>query len=70
MKCKEKTYLDPKEPFGGRWTDDWQQAFETLTVKLTKAPVLGFADPGLPYVLHTDTSTTRLSIKSKTERCE
>ncbi len=60
VKCKEKTYLDPKEPFGGRWTDDCQQAFETLTVKLTKAPILGFADPGLPYVLHTDASTTGL----------
>lgn len=28
--------------------------------KLTTAPVLGFADPKQPYVLHTDTSTTGL----------
>ncbi len=58
VKSKEENYLDPKEPFGGRWTDDCQQAFETLIVKLTKAPV--FADPGLTYVLHTDASTTGL----------
>ncbi len=59
-KSNEKTYLDPKVPFGGRWTTDCQQAFETLISKLTEAPVLGFADPGLPYVLHTDASTTGL----------
>lgn len=60
VKSNEKTYLDPKEPFGGRWTDDCQQAFKTLIDNLTRAPVLGFADPGLPYVLHTDASTTGL----------
>ncbi|KAI5618057.1 hypothetical protein C0J50_22646 [Silurus asotus] len=60
VRSKEKTYLDPKEPFGGRWTTDCQRAFETLITKLTEAPVLGFADPGLPYVLHTDASTTGL----------
>lgn len=49
-------------PFGGRWTNDYQQVFETLIAKLTEAPVLGFADPGLPYVLHTDVSTTRLGV--------
>lgn len=53
-------YLDPKEPFGGQWTADCQRAFETLITKLTEAPVLGFSDPGLPYVLHTDASTTGL----------
>ncbi len=57
---KTYTYLDPKVPFGGRWSTDYQQAFETLISKLTEAPVLGFADPGLPYVLHTDASTTGL----------
>ncbi|GAA6081704.1 uncharacterized protein LOC111855352, partial, partial [Tachysurus ichikawai] len=60
VQSKEKTYLDPKEPFGGRWTADCQRSFETLITKLTEAPVLGFADPGLPYVLHTDASTTGL----------
>ncbi len=28
--------------------------------KLTSAPVLGFADPKLPYILHTDASTIGL----------
>lgn len=60
VQSKKKTYLDPKEPFGGRWTADCQQAFETLITKLIEAPVSGFADPGLPYVLHTDASTTGL----------
>jgi hypothetical protein len=31
-------------------------AFETLKESLTKAPVLAFADPQLPYVPHVDTS--------------
>lgn len=53
-------YFKPKEPFGGRWTDSCQQAFETIIDKLTTAPVLGFANPKLPYVLDTDASTTGL----------
>lgn len=52
--------LDPKQPFGSRWTPDCQLAFTTLIEKLTSAPVLGFADPKLPYILHTDASTTGL----------
>lgn len=53
-------YLNPREPFGGRWTNNCQQAFETIIDKLTTAPVLGFANPKLPYVLHTDASTIGL----------
>lgn len=53
-------YHNPKEPFGSRWTEACQQAFETLIEKLSTAPVLGFADPKLPYILHTDASTTGL----------
>jgi hypothetical protein len=61
-KVKEKSgpYFHPKESFGERWTVSCQQAFETLTEKLTSAPVLGFADPKTPYILHTDASTTGL----------
>lgn len=51
---------DPKKPFGERWSSSCQLAFETLIEKLTSSPVLGFADPKLPYVLHTDASTTGL----------
>ncbi len=59
-KNKSTSYLSPKVPFGGRWTESCQQAFDTLIEKLTTAPVLGFADPKLPYELHTDASTTGL----------
>lgn len=55
---KDKKYRNPKEPFQGRWTSLCQQAFETIIESLTTAPVLGFADPKLPYILHTDASTT------------
>lgn len=53
-------YLSPKEPFGERWGTECQQAFEAIIHKLTSSPVLGYADPRLPYVLHTDASTTGL----------
>ncbi|CAI5672770.1 unnamed protein product [Oreochromis niloticus] len=53
-------YHDPKEPFGGRWTPACQQAFESVIKSLTTAPVLAFADPQKPYILHTDASTTGL----------
>ncbi|KAK7933302.1 hypothetical protein WMY93_004198 [Mugilogobius chulae] len=53
-------YLNPKEPFGGRWTQCCQQAFNNIIAKLTSAPVLAFADPHKPYVLHTDASSTGL----------
>lgn len=55
-----KQYFSPKEQFGERWTPECQRAFDTVIAKLTSAPVLGFANPKLPYVLHTDASTTGL----------
>lgn len=62
--CKIKEgkdeYFHPKEPFKGRWSIACQQAFESIIDKLTTAPVLGFANPKLPYILHTDASTTGL----------
>lgn len=64
--CKNKErkanvkYRNPKEPFGERWTASCQQAFDTIIERLTSAPVLGFANPKLPYLLHTDASTTGL----------
>lgn len=54
------TQHDSKASFGSRWTPECQEAFETLIDKLTSAPVLGFADPALPYILHTDASNTGL----------
>ena len=38
------------------WTEDQQRAFEMLKQCLVTAPVLGYPDPGLPYVLDTDAS--------------
>ena len=56
-KATNKEYHNPKESFDQRWTPKCQEAFELIIQKLTSAPVLGFADPQLPYVLHTDAST-------------
>ncbi|KAK7886001.1 hypothetical protein WMY93_025622 [Mugilogobius chulae] len=53
-------YLDPKQSFGDRWTPECLAAFNLVIEKLTSAPVLGFANPKLPYILHTDASTTGL----------
>lgn len=53
-------YHNPKEPFGDRWTQICQAAFDDIINKLTSSPVLGFADPNLPYTLHTDAGTTGL----------
>lgn len=53
-------YFHFKESFANRWTPKCQEAFETVIEKLTSAPVLGFANPKLPYVLHTDASTSGL----------
>uniref|UniRef100_A0A3P8RRT6 Gypsy retrotransposon integrase-like protein 1 n=1 Tax=Amphiprion percula TaxID=161767 RepID=A0A3P8RRT6_AMPPE len=54
------SYLNPKEPFAERWTPTCQKAFECIKEKLTSSPVLGFANPKLPYVLHTDASSSGL----------
>lgn len=54
-------YLNPMEPFAERWMPACQAAFECIKEKLT-SPVLGFANPKLPYVLHTDTSSTGLGV--------
>ncbi len=61
-KCAEvnRPYFNPKEPFGDRWTVECQLAFIAIIDKLTAAPILGYADPKLPYRLHTDASTTGL----------
>ena len=43
-----------KEPW--QWTSLQQEAFERLQRHLVTAPVLGYPDPKLPYVLDTDAS--------------
>lgn len=57
-KTQTYQYHDPKKPFGDRWTDSCELEFNTIIEKLTTAPVLGFADPKVPYVLHSNASTT------------
>lgn len=61
-KSKERSgqYYHPKEPFLSRWTPACQEAFEMIIGKLTTSPVLAFANPALPYILHTDASSTGL----------
>lgn len=38
------------------WTQECQEAFQSLKVKLTNAPVLGYPDYSLPFILQTDAS--------------
>lgn len=49
--------VDFRRPFNEKWTSACEDAFKTLIQKLTTAPILGFADPKKPYVVHTDAST-------------
>lgn len=51
-------YFNHSMPFAERWTPACQAAFECVKAKLTSSPVLGFANPKIPYVLHTDASST------------
>ena len=42
------------------WTDEHQQAFNTIIERLTSEPLLGLADKSLPFQLHCDASGTGL----------
>lgn len=57
---KGVVYLNPREPFADRWSSSCQAAFDSIIAKITSSSVLGFANPKLPYELHTDASTTGL----------
>ncbi|CAI5680231.1 unnamed protein product [Oreochromis niloticus] len=46
--------VSPNAPLGEEWTSECENAFRTLIKKLTSAPILAFANPQLPYVVHTD----------------
>uniref|UniRef100_A0A669DQG9 ribonuclease H n=1 Tax=Oreochromis niloticus TaxID=8128 RepID=A0A669DQG9_ORENI len=43
----------PTQPLGEQWTHECE-TFRTIIEKLISAPILAFANPQLPYVLHTD----------------
>uniref|UniRef100_A0A3B1IUI3 Gypsy retrotransposon integrase-like protein 1 n=3 Tax=Astyanax mexicanus TaxID=7994 RepID=A0A3B1IUI3_ASTMX len=49
-------YFRRSEPFGDRWTSNCTEAFRNILHSLTNAPVLAFADPTKPYILHVDAS--------------
>lgn len=49
-----KSFVSPDAPLGEGWDQECENAFKTLIEKLTSAPVLTFANPQLPYVLHID----------------
>lgn len=53
---KRKKWYHSLEPFGARWDEECEKAFETLKASLTEAPVLAIANPQLPYILHVDAS--------------
>ncbi|XP_062372262.1 retrovirus-related Pol polyprotein from transposon 412 isoform X1 [Sardina pilchardus] len=53
---KDQQYYKESEPFGSRWTEACTRAFREIIRRLTNAPVLAFADPNKPYVLHIDAS--------------
>lgn len=52
----DKVYLKESEPFGDRWDTSCTDAFHQIIHCLTHAPVLAFADPQKPYILHVDAS--------------
>ena len=52
------TLLQKDKPF--QWTNECQQAFETLRTKLLTAPILAFPDFTRPFELHTDASGTAI----------
>ena len=49
-----ENHPNPKVPLGDEWTPECDTAFRTLIERLTSAPILAFANPQLPYILHTD----------------
>lgn len=53
---KHSSSADLKKPFNEKWSSACEDAFVTLIQKLCTAPVLGFADPKSPYIVHTDAS--------------
>ncbi|KAA0724940.1 Retrovirus-related Pol polyprotein from transposon 412 [Triplophysa tibetana] len=53
-------YFKESDPFGTRWDEPCTTAFHNIIHRLTHAPVLAFADPTKPYVLHVDASLNGL----------
>ena len=49
-----KKNVEPDQPF--TWTTECEEAFQSLKEKLVGAPVLGYPDYSLPFLLQTDAS--------------
>ncbi len=63
-------YFKESDPFGERWDDTCTTAFNKIIHCLTHAPVLAFADPTKPYVLHVDASMNGLGAVLNQEHSE
>ena len=50
----------PSTPLAKQWPPECETAFHAIISKLTSAPILAFANPQLPYILHTDACRDRL----------
>lgn len=57
---ERESYFKISEPFGNRWTPACDDAFHCIIYKLTHEPVLPFADPKKPYMLHVDATLNGL----------
>lgn len=57
---KENSPTKANQLFQSSWTLECSQAFELLRDKLTSAPLLGYADFKLPFVVETDASNLGL----------
>lgn len=55
-KANEKSHFRESEPFGEQWDESCTEAFQMIIHCLTSTPVLAFADPSKPYILHVDAS--------------
>lgn len=53
-RLQTKPLLNCNLPFEEEWTPECESAFKTIVDTLTSAPILAFANPQEPYILHTD----------------
>ncbi|KAK3517143.1 hypothetical protein QTP86_019142, partial [Hemibagrus guttatus] len=60
MCLRDTSPIKAAQLYKSSWTSQCQTAFESLKDKLTSAPMLGYADFTLPFVLETDASNLGL----------
>ena len=56
LKLSKDNLKHPRTKFGDKWTVECQRSFDRLKELLTSAPLLGYADFSLPFVVETDAS--------------